>query len=561
MKTRSNRFNNGYIGAYEAGELTGGIVGNNKNYLTALREAPITEEFYQGYGISGGPNYTRPSEWVALPGVTGGNIIVGAYAVYNTDSNFASFTINTNTGNYLVNWGDGTTGSFASGVAAYKQYTTSSYAGLTSSVFRNYKTALITITPVTSGANITNINLRTKHNQSGLASYYSNGWLDLRISAPSCSTALFSNYNFTNENRASKLEQVEWVGDAPLTSVSFLGCTSLQKIVSFPSCRAVTTWNAAFHSCHMLQEIPPNMDFSGVNVSAGLNYTFYNCYNLTKIPPLRTSGISGQIIGTFISCRKLKRIPYLDTRNATNLDSLFYDCKSLEYVPFLDTRNCTNINYLFWNCGSLKQIQPELQGASFTTAVGTFSNTSIFSAPKINTANVTTMNTMFAGCTNLKTVPQYNFSSCTNIGSMFSGCLSLEYVPDFNTPSTLATVDNLFNECRNLQYCPGITMGTATNATNMFSRCWNMHTIPALNFTNIVTTTGTFFENFSLSSCGITGIGRNVDFTNASMGATALNALYTSLQTVARTITVTGNWGTASDNPAIATAKGWTVTG
>lgn len=25
--------------------------------------------------------------------------------------------------------------------------------------------------------------------------------------------------------------------------------------------------------------------------------------------------------------------------------------------------------------------------------------------------------------------------------------------------------------------------------------------------------------------------------------------------------TVTSNWGTASDNPAIATAKGWTVTG
>jgi hypothetical protein len=45
------------------------------------------------------------------------------------------------------------------------------------------------------------------------------------------------------------------------------------------------------------------------------------------------------------------------------------------------------------------------------------------------------------------------------------------------------------------------------------------------------------------------------------MGPTALNNLYTSLQTAARTITVTGNWGTASDNPSIATAKGWTVTG
>jgi hypothetical protein len=46
------------------------------------------------------------------------------------------------------------------------------------------------------------------------------------------------------------------------------------------------------------------------------------------------------------------------------------------------------------------------------------------------------------------------------------------------------------------------------------------------------------------------------------MGATALNALYSSLGTVtAKTITVTGNWGTATDNTAIATGKGWTVTG
>jgi hypothetical protein len=33
------------------------------------------------------------------------------------------------------------------------------------------------------------------------------------------------------------------------------------------------------------------------------------------------------------------------------------------------------------------------------------------------------------------------------------------------------------------------------------------------------------------------------------------------LPTLARTITVTGNYGTASDTPSIATAKGWTVTG
>jgi hypothetical protein len=560
MKTRSNRTNNGYIGAYDLNDLDNGIIGNNKNYTICLKESPITENFYQGYGISGGVNYTRPSQWVPLPGVTGGNIVVGAYAVYNTDSNFASFTINTSSGNYLVNWGDGTTGSFASGVAAYKQYTTTTYSGLTSDVFRNYKTLLITITPVTAGANITSVDLVTKHNQSGLASYYSNGWLDLRISAPSCTQALFSNYNFSNQNRSSKLEQVEWIGESPISSVSFLGCTSLKKIVSFPSCRNVTTgWSSVFHSCHLLQEIPINMDFS--RASGSFNYVFYNCYNLRKVPPLYTKNCTS-MVGIFINCVCLSRIPYLDTSNATSLDSLFYNCQAVEYVPYLDTRKCTNGNYIYWNCKKLKQIQPELAGASFTSLLGTFSSTAILNAPTINTANVTTMNSMFSSCLTLKTIPQYNFSSCTNIGSMFSSCTSLEFVPDFNTPSTLATVDSLFNECRNLQYCPGITMGTATSVANMFYRCWNMHSIPStINFSNVATTTTAFFENFSLSSCGITGISRNVDFTNACMGPTALNNLYTSLQTAVRTITVTGNWGTASDNPSIATAKGWTVTG
>ena len=46
------------------------------------------------------------------------------------------------------------------------------------------------------------------------------------------------------------------------------------------------------------------------------------------------------------------------------------------------------------------------------------------------------------------------------------------------------------------------------------------------------------------------------------LSAAQLNAYYTALPTVASgTLTVTGNWGTATDNPAIATAKGWTVTG
>ena len=49
---------------------------------------------------------------------------------------------------------------------------------------------------------------------------------------------------------------------------------------------------------------------------------------------------------------------------------------------------------------------------------------------------------------------------------------------------------------------------------------------------------------------------------NAKMSATALNEMYSILPIVTgQTVTVTGNYGTTSDDPTIATAKGWTVTG
>jgi hypothetical protein len=48
---------------------------------------------------------------------------------------------------------------------------------------------------------------------------------------------------------------------------------------------------------------------------------------------------------------------------------------------------------------------------------------------------------------------------------------------------------------------------------------------------------------------------------NGKMSSAALNALYTSLPTVAgQTLTTTGNFGYAGSTPSIATAKGWTVT-
>lgn len=60
----------------------------------------------------------------------------------------------------------------------------------------------------------------------------------------------------------------------------------------------------------------------------------------------------------------------------------------------------------------------------------------------------------------------------------------------------------------------------------------------------------------------MTGCGYSISYAGCALSAAALNEIYTNLGTVTgQTITVTGNYGISGDDPTIATAKGWTVTG
>ena len=72
----------------------------------------------------------------------------------------------------------------------------------------------------------------------------------------------------------------------------------------------------------------------------------------------------------------------------------------------------------------------------------------------------------------------------------------------------------------------------------MFASCNSLSRIQASNFR----------FSFSVANC--------------RLGATELNEIYTNLPVVVgQTITVSNNVGTTGDDPTIATAKGWTVTG
>lgn len=105
-----------------------------------------------------------------------------------------------------------------------------------------------------------------------------------------------------------------------------------------------------------------------------------------------------------------------------------------------------------------------------------------------------------------------------------------------------------------------------TNCRRLFAKStskkliFSSMTAQPSNF-NITTTSKPFHNCFWLEELILPGCETGFDITNSSMGATAIDALFTSLGTAngSQTITVTGNPGAASCTTSIATDKGYTV--
>ena len=574
MRTRSSRLNNGYIGDYAAHDDVNGVVGLNKKYLV------------NDYSIET-INWTRPSEWRVGPDVTPGEQkIVITNAVYNTDNNFTAFTMGNS---FSVDWGDGTTGIFAANATASKNYDKTTYSGLTSPVFRGYKTLNIVITPPAGSTFNSYVNLALKHPQSGLTSYYNNGYLEIIMSGPAITGPLtVSDATFNNRSSSRLLEHFRWSGGGNLSGSavvgSFIGCNSLKIISDFPSTARCTDFQSLFHSCHNLEWIPPTI--CETQNATNMPYMFFLCNSLKRIPGnLNSSKVNGSMRQLFQDCYVLKRVPYLDTSKTISdgLVGLFSGCNSIEEIPFdINAQNVNQLTSLFESCRNLKNFPKILNTNSVTNFSRMFTQcVSLEVVPYFNISNGTVFNDMFNTSGIKRFDPQWG-NTCsiplaTNISNMFRFCRGLESCPTtFVTGASLTNCVEMFYECYSLKQCPVITnISNCTNLTGLFFNCRAFKEIPGMtisssanNFGGTLSTTRMFWNNWSLSACGMTGFtGANVSFDSASLGATALNDIYRSLAVVGASgsnrfsITVIGNWGNTDDDPLIAIAKGWQVLG
>jgi len=605
------------------------------------------------------PTWTRNANWLAMPVLpdtaTQINIL---YAVFDNASNYVSFTI-TGTGTTSVDWGDGTSNTYASNALASHQYSFSDPALTTTSEV--YKQGMIVIT--TSGT-ITGVNFTTRPTGFTTAGFPQN-MLDLQIITPNCSTFSFATSTSVASTQVRfpllehiyiqkvsaglsitngfanmlNLRQVDLGSTVTFTGAAFLffGCVNLITVNGFVKTTTGQA-NSMFSGCSSLVMCP---SLSGFNAAA-TNSMFINCFNLKYFPSdfhtyfastttmtsifsgcqslevapfITTSASLTDISSMFSGCAKLKSIPAYNFSTVTTATSAFASCQNLTTIPdmkwlalvsatsifsncagvrtfpsfswtnvtnassafascfsmiespvIITSASLTNIGSMFQNCYSMKVFNPFVT-TSVTTYSSMFLNCSSLQSfdsgvTTTNTNSGTSFANMFQNCYSLTTAPAMNTSSATSIGTMFNNCYSLTSVPlyDFAGPTDISSI---FANCYSLTSLPTFDTTTITNVGSMCLGCYCLEEIPAWNLSAATTYTAAFNNIGSLSRFRATGMNASFSIASNNLSGTALDEVYTNLSATGagKTITVTGNWGTATDNPSIATAKGWTVTG
>jgi surface protein len=551
------------------------------------RGKPITTENSLGW--------VAPSDWITYTVPTASEQkVIGTVAVFNQDSNYFAVNIITTDGSqYTVDWGDGTTSDHNSNTVAEKNYTWSSISSgtLTS---EGYRQAIVTITPKISGRTFSQLELSRRHSALASGIDYFSPWLSLSIAAPNATTITFVGSSTTTVT-PGLAQQVQIISSNITSAINlFQTFYALQDVV-FNTSATLTNTSGMFSNCRMLK-VGPFFNTASVTTMSSM---FNSCTSLQFVPLYNTSSVT-TMSSMFSNCSALETVPFFNTALVTSMSSMFFGDYSLKSIPLWNTAACTSMSSMFYNCSALLSV-PLFNTALVTNMGSMFTGTSsLETIPAFNTSAVTAMDGMFRFSSGLVFLPALNTANVTNISNIFTASgTNIREISELNLSGITSVANNLLglgsttatSSAGNLarakitgnkwtQSFQNCSMG-ATELNEMYTSLATLN--PAItnvsgNGTTVTVTVGTanispFVAGRSVTITGVTPVAYNISGTVASVNTgagtfTITNAATgtyvsggTATITSDVTITVTGNPGVATDNPAIATAKGWTVTG
>lgn len=506
--------------------------------------------------------WVRPSEWTAMPSVSSSeNKIVMLVAVGYGNTSSIAFSVTTSTGTYTIDWGDGTTNTAATSTTTFSYNYDYDDADLGSVTSYGYKLAMITITPNT--GNITGFAIKQPTISAVNAGY--NNILDFVISAPSLTSFTLNVSNTTYLPMLERVRILSWANNISGNAM-FQNCRALQ-VVELPSDAIITVGTNMFQNCVLLQEIP-SMTVN-LGTTGHLDNMFINCNNLIKFNTftVTASNNTRSANAVFQSCINLYRAPTLDYSIFSNTGSMFQSCTSLQILSDVNLTNATSVSSMFNGCSSLSVLPNITFPSGVVSYANMFQGCNFSTIPNWDLSNAQSLLGCFSSNKRLTTFPSITLNgSGSSLQSMFNGSSSLRTIGTIT--GTITNGASLFTGCTNLLDIPALSTGGLTgfgvSTANIIFGCVSLRTIGAVNCSGMTGSTGqpTFTQCPNLERSQVIGMKFTHSYAGCNLSAAALNEIYTNLATVTgQTITVTGNPGTTSDDPTIATAKGWTVTG
>ena len=130
-------------------------------------------------------------------------------------------------------------------------------------------------------------------------------------------------------------------------------------------------------------------------------------------------------------------------------DAWHYYSKLLEVLDAGDTSGVTNMYELFAGCSNLTSV------------------------PLFDTSNVTNMKYMFDSCSKLASVPLFDTSKVSNMYGMLVNCSKLASVPLFDT-SNVTDMSYMLTNCKALTSVPLFNTSKVTNMSYMFQNCYKV---------------------------------------------------------------------------------------
>ena len=132
----------------------------------------------------------------------------------------------------------------------------------------------------------------------------------------------------------------------------FINCHALKYISLQGTTDTLTDLSNTFVYCSTIEIIEPFYQEKVTN----LYRTFYGCHRLL-ISPLSSLGLATDMNGTFWLCYDLQSVPSdYDYSNVTDMRYTFVSCRSLTYMPYVNNDSCPNMDWTWSDCSSLSKV-------------------------------------------------------------------------------------------------------------------------------------------------------------------------------------------------------------